>query len=108
MKKIFLAIMAVAAITFTACTGTTKGGSENDSIAADTATVAEVTNVEDADATISALSAALESSDAAQTQSLLQNAQAYITKLQADGKLEEAKAYIVKLQQFIAQFKQIV
>ena len=34
MKKIFLAIMAVATITFSACDGTAKGGSETDSIAA--------------------------------------------------------------------------
>ena len=106
MKKIFLAIMAVAAITFTACNGTAKGGAETDSIAADaeaeTEVVAEETNVEDADATVSALSAAVAASDSEKTQSLLQKAQEYIAKLQSEGKIEEAKAYLAKIQQFLA------
>lgn len=101
MKKIFFAIVAVAAITFTACDGTAKGGSDNDSIATDTTAVVEEPGA-NADATISALSAALESSDAEQAQSLLQKAQEYIAQLQAEGKLEEAKAYIAKIQEFIA------
>lgn len=103
MKKIFFAIVAVAAITFTACNGTAKGGAETDSVATETEAATEVTtNVEDADATVSALSAAVAASDAEQTQSLLQKAQEYIAKLQAEGKIEEAKAYLAKIQQFIA------
>lgn len=98
MKKIFFAIVAVAAITFSACNGTAKGGAETDSIAADTTVVAE----EPAEVSISALSAALEEGDATETQSLLQKAQEYIAKLQAEGKIEEAKAYLAKIQQFIA------
>ena len=101
MKKIFYAIVAVAAITFSACNGTVKGGQETDSIAADSV-VAEAPEA-DADATILALSSAVAANDAEQTQSLLAKAQAYIAKLQADGKLEEAKAYIAKLQQFISE-----
>lgn len=101
MKKIFYAIVAVAAITFSACNGTAKGGDNTDSIAADSA-VAEAPEA-DADATITALSSALAANDAEQTQSLLQKAQEYIAKLQADGKLEEAKVYIAKLQQFISE-----
>lgn len=101
MKKILFAIMAVAAITFTACNGTAKGGAETDSIAAEPTTEV-TTNVEDADATVSALSAAVAASDAEQTQTLLQKAQEYIAKLQAEGKIEEAKAYLAKIQQFIA------
>ena len=101
MKKIFYAIVAVAAITFSACNGTAKGGDDTDSVAADPV-VAEAPEA-DADATITALSSALAANDAEQTQSLLQKAQEYIAKLQADGKLEEAKVYIAKLQQFISE-----
>ena len=101
MKKIFFAIVAVAAISFSACNGTAQGGDNTDSIATDSV-VAEAPEA-DADATITALSSALAANDAEQTQSLLQKAQAYIAKLQADGKLEEAKAYIAKLQQFISE-----
>lgn len=100
MKKIFFAIVAVAAVTFSACNGTAKGGAENDSIATEVAEVEETAT--DADATISALNTAIEAGDAEQTQSLLQKAQDYIAKLQAEGKIEEAKAYIAKLQQFIS------
>ena len=101
MKKIFYAIMAVAAITFSACNGTAQGGDNTDSIAADSV-VAEAPEA-DVDATITALSAALADNDAEQTQTLLEKAQAYIAKLQADGKLAEASAYIAKLQQFISE-----
>ena len=101
MKKIFYAIVAVAAITFSACNGIAKGGAETDSIAADSV-VAEAPEA-DADATITALAAALNDNNAEETQSLLQKAQDYIAKLQAEGKLEEAKAYIAKLQQFISE-----
>ena len=80
MKKIFYAIVAVAAITFSACNGTAKGGDNTDSIAADSV-VAEAPEA-DADATITALSSALAANDAEQTQSLLQKAQEYIAKLQ--------------------------
>ena len=65
MKKIFFAIVAVAAITFSACNGTAKGGDNTDSIAADSA-VAEAPEA-DADATITALSSALAANDAEQT-----------------------------------------
>ena len=101
MKKIFYAIVAVAAITFSACNGTVKGEQNTDSIATDSV-VAEVPEA-DADATITALAAALNDNNAEETQSLLQKAQDYIAKLQAEGKLEEAKAYIAKLQQFISE-----
>lgn len=101
MKKIFYAIMAVAAITFSACNGTAQGGDNTDSIATDSV-VAEAPEA-DVDATITALSAALADNDAEQTQTLLEKAQAYIAKLQADGKLAEASAYIAKLQQFISE-----
>ena len=101
MKKIFYAIVAVAAITFSACNGTVKGEQNTDSIATDSV-VAEAPEA-DADATITALAAALNDNNAEETQSLLQKAQDYIAKLQAEGKLEEAKAYIAKLQQFISE-----
>ncbi len=102
MKKIFYAIVAVAAITFSACNGTAKGGAETDSIAADSAAVAQVPEA-NVDAIIASLSTAVADNDAEATQTFLQKAQAYIAKLQEEGKLEEAKVYIAKLQQFISE-----
>jgi hypothetical protein len=101
MKKIFFAIVAVAAITFSACNGTAKGGEETDSINADSV-VAEAPEA-NVDAIISSLSTAVADNDAEATQTFLQKAQAYIAKLQEEGKLEEAKVYIAKLQQFISE-----
>ena len=102
MKKIFYVIVAVAAITFSACNGTAKGGAETDSIAADSAAVAQVPEA-NVDAIIASLSTAVADNDAEATQTFLQKAQAYIAKLQEEGKLEEAKVYIAKLQQFISE-----
>ena len=101
MKKIFYAIVAVAAITFSACNGTAKGGDETDSINADSV-VAEAPEA-NVDAIIASLSTAVADNDAEATQTFLQKAQAYIAKLQEEGKLEEAKVYIAKLQQFISE-----
>lgn len=101
MKKIFFAIVTVAAISFSACNGTAKGGEETDSINADSV-VAEAPEA-NVDAIISSLSTAVADNDAEATQTFLQKAQAYIAKLQEEGKLEEAKVYIAKLQQFISE-----
>lgn len=95
MKKIFLAIMAVAAITFSACDGTAKGGSETDSIAA--------VATEKANEAISELSTAIESASAEDAKSVLTKAKDYITQLQKEGKIEEAKAYLVKVQEYITE-----
>ena len=102
MKKIFYVIVAIAAITFSACNGTAKGGAETDSIAVDSAAVAQVPEA-NMDAIIASLSTAVADNDAEATQTFLQKAQAYIAKLQEEGKLEEAKVYIAKLQQFISE-----
>ena len=107
MKKIFYAIVAVAAITFSACNGTAKGGAETDSIAADSAAVAQVPEA-NVDAIIASLSTAVADNDAEATQTFLQKAQAYIAKLQEEGKLEEAKVYIAKLQQFISENEETI
>jgi hypothetical protein len=101
MKKIFFAIVAVAAISFSACNGTAQGGDNTDSIATDSV-VAEAPEA-NVDAIISSLSTAVADNDAEATQTFLQKAQAYIAKLQEEGKLEEAKVYIAKLQQFISE-----
>ena len=101
MKKIFYVIVAIAAITFSACNGTAKGGEETDSINADSV-VAEAPEA-NVDAIIASLSTAVADNDAEATQTFLQKAQAYIAKLQEEGKLEEAKVYIAKLQQFISE-----
>ena len=100
MKKIFYAIVAVAATSFSACNGTAKGGAETDSIAVDTVPTPPEANV---DAMISSLSTAVADNDAEATQTFLEKAQAYIAKLQEEGKLEEAQVYIAKLQQFISE-----
>ena len=81
MKKIFYVIVAIAAITFSACNGTAKGGAETDSIAVDDSAVPTPPEA-NVDATISALSKAVADDDAEATQSLLAKAQAYIAKLQ--------------------------
>ena len=98
MKKIFFGIVALAAITFTACNNAPKADVE----AADVDSLVVEEPTVNVDETISALSAAVEASDAEQTQSLLAKAQEYIAQLQAEGKLEEAKVYIAKIQEFIA------
>ena len=100
MKKIFLAIMAVAAITFSACGGTAKGGSETDSIAA--------VATEKANEAISELSTAIESASAEDAKSVLTKAKDYITQLQKEGKIEEAKTYLVKVQKYIAENEETI
>ncbi|MBR0045632.1 MAG: hypothetical protein IJP75_01940 [Bacteroidaceae bacterium] len=101
MKKILFAIVAIAAITFTACDGTAKGGLENDSIPTEDSLVVAEAGA-DVDQTIEALTTAIQDNDPEKFQTLLQQAQAYITKLQAEGNLEEESAYLAKLQKFIA------
>ena len=100
MKKIFLAIMAVATITFSACDGTAKGGSETDSIAA--------VATEKANEAISELSTAIESASAEDAKSVLTKAKDYITQLQKEGKIEEAKTYLVKVQKYIAENEETI
>ena len=100
MKKIFYVIVAIAAITFSACNGTAKGGAETDSIAVDDSAVPTPPEA-NVDATISALSKAVADDDAEATQSLLAKAQAYIAKLQEEGKLEEAKALVKQVQDWL-------
>jgi hypothetical protein len=100
MKKIFLAIMAVAAITFSACSGTAKGGPETDSIAA--------VATEKANEAISELSTAIESASAEDAKSVLTKAKDYITQLQKEGKIEEAKTYLVKVQKYIAENEETI
>lgn len=87
MKKIFIAIMAAAAIGFSACTGSTEGASGNDSI-----------SVED-------VTKAIQSGNAEDAKSYIEKAQAYCTKLQEEGKIDEAKKYLEDLQKSIAENK---
>ena len=96
MKKIFFAIVTIAAITFSACNGTAQGGSETDSISAEAVQATEA-----ATEAINELSTAIESASAEDTKTILTQAKEYITKLQQEGKIEEAKAYLVKVQQYI-------
>ena len=103
MKKIFLAIMAVAAITFTACNGTAKGGAETDSINVDSVPTPPEANV---DAMISSLSTALAENNVEGTQYYLAKAQAYIAKLQEEGKLEEVTVYVSQLQRYIIEHEE--
>ncbi|NLV52827.1 MAG: hypothetical protein GXY64_06140 [Bacteroidales bacterium] len=107
MKKIFYAIAILATVTFTACDGTAKGGDNTDSINADSIVIGSIEEVEaDADATISALTTAVNEQNAEETQTLLEKAQNYIAMLQKAGKIQEAKVYISKIQQFITENKQ--
>ena len=103
MKKIFIAVMAIAAMTFAACDTKTAGqSSDNDSIAPIDTTVLEESSVIQADEDITALTAALESDNSEDAQVQLSKVQEYVQKLQAEGKIDEASAYLAKIQEFIA------
>lgn len=104
MKKIFIAIAALAAITFaSSCNGTTGQGGENDSTAIDTVVVEE-TNVveaqEKADALISDITQKVQAGNTQNIVSKIEEAAIYIQELVKDGDKEAVKAYIEKLKAF--------
>lgn len=104
MKKIFIAIAAVAAMTFASCGGNTTQGGENDSIPADSVVLEEVGVADaeaNAEAAISSLADKLKVSDVDGITKKIAEVQAYIQELINTGKLAAANVYVEKLQSFI-------
>ena len=97
MKKILLAVMAVAAIGFTSCGNKTQQGE-----AADSAAVAVNTADEEADGAVAMLAANLESGDASKFQEALEAVKAKIAEfIKTDP--EAAKQYVTRIQGFLKE-----
>ncbi|MBQ8657477.1 MAG: hypothetical protein IJ527_10590 [Prevotella sp.] len=104
MKKILVAVMAVAAIVFTSCNGKTDKGNAVDS----TDVAAELTEgtaaaIADADALTGKLAEQLKNADPAQVQSILEEAKTKIAELAAQGNADAAAAYKAKIDEFITE-----
>ncbi|MBQ7419867.1 MAG: hypothetical protein IJV17_03890 [Prevotella sp.] len=97
MKKILLAVMAVAAISFTSCGNKTQQGEATDSA------VAEVNIAdEEADAAIAALTANLEANDANKFQEVLTSVKDKVAEL-IKANPEAAKQYVERVQSFLKE-----
>ena len=101
MKKILLAVMAVAAIGFTSC------GNKTQQADAETAAVDSVAIVDSiaqgaAQETIDALSADLEANDVSKLQATLEGIKAKIAEIVKNNP-EVAKEYVVKVQTFLKE-----
>lgn len=106
MKKIFISIAALAAMTFTSCGNQTAQGGDNDSI--DTVVVEE-TGVKDAQAEaetiVSSLADQLKAGNAEGIQAKIEEVKAYIAELLNNDKLEAATAYASQIQKFLDENK---
>lgn len=111
MKKIFIAIAAISAMTFASCGGSTTAGSDTDSLALDEDSI-EVPVIEEegvqaaqveAEALISEMASQVESGNASTIATKMAEAEAYISKLAQEGKTEAVKAYVAKLKEFAEQ-----
>ena len=101
MKKILLAVMAVAAIGFTSC------GNKTQQADAETAAVDSVAIIDSiaqgaAQETIDALTADLEANDASKLQATLEGIKAKIAEIVKNNP-EVAKEYVVKVQTFLKE-----
>ena len=101
MKKILLAVMAVAAIGFTSC------GNKTQQTDAETAAVDSVAIVDSiaqgaAQETIDALSADLEANDVSKLQATLESIKVKIAEIVKNNP-EVAKEYVVKVQTFLKE-----
>ena len=101
MKKILLAVMAVAAIGFTSC------GNKTQQADAETAAVDSIAIVDSiaqgaAQETIDALTADLEANDASKLQATLEGIKAKIAEIVKNNP-EVAKEYVVKVQTFLKE-----
>ncbi len=97
MKKILLAVMAVAAIGFTACGNKAQQGEATDSTAVEV-NVAD----EEANAAIAALTSNLETKDASKFQQALDAVKAKIAELIKTNP-EAAKQYVARVQTFLKE-----
>ena len=101
MKKILLAVMAIAAIGFTSC------GNKTQQADAETAAVDSVAIVDSiaqgaAQETIDALTADLEANDASKLQATLESIKVKIAEIVKNNP-EVAKEYVVKVQTFLKE-----
>ena len=97
MKKILLAVMAVAAIGFTACGNKTQQGEAVDSME-----IAINNANEEADASIAALSEQIEANDANKLQDALATVKEKIAELIKNDP-KAAETYIAKVQDFLKE-----
>ena len=104
MKKIFVLVAAVAAMTFVSCGNTSNNNEGVDS------TLVEV--IEDESADFEGMKAGLleqlQAGDASAFQEKLAQVQAYIQELINGGKLEVAQQYAQQLKQFISDNKETI
>ena len=101
MKKILLAVMAVAAIGFTSCGNKTQQAGE---VAEAVDSVAIIDSIAQgaAQETIDALSADLEANDVSKLQATLESIKAKIAEIVKNNP-EVAKEYVVKVQTFLKE-----
>ena len=97
MKKILLAVMAVAAIGFTSCGNKTQQAEAVDSVA-----IVDSLATGAAQETIDALSADIEAQDAGKLQATLESIKANIAEIVKNNP-EVAKEYVAKVQSFLKE-----
>ena len=97
MKKILLAVMAVAAIGFTSCGNKTQQAEAVDSVA-----IVDSLAAGAAQETIDALSADIEAQDAGKLQATLESIKAKIAEIVKNNP-EVAKEYVAKVQTFLKE-----
>lgn len=103
MKKVLFMFAAVAALTFTACGNSSKGGAETDSVSDTTAVTdssAAAVAPEDANALTGQLSKLVEAKDANAVAKLLESAKQKAAEM-AKNNPEQAKAYVSALQTWV-------
>lgn len=100
MKKILLAVMAVAAIGFTSCGGNkTEQGEDVDSVA-----LIDSLSEEAIQETLDALNGVIDAKDADKLKEVLEDSKAKVAELVKQNP-ELAKAYVAKLQKFLKENK---
>lgn len=101
MKKILLAVMAVAAIGFTSCGNKTQQA-DAETVAVDSVAIVDSIAQGAAQETIDALTADLEANDASKLQATLEGIKAKIAEIVKNNP-EVAKEYVVKVQTFLKE-----
>ena len=99
MKKILLAVMAVAAISFTSCGNKTQAVAEE---TVDSAAIVDSLANEAADATIAALSERIEAKDANKLQEVIETIKVKVAELLKTNP-EIAQEYVAKVQNFLKE-----
>ncbi len=100
MKKIFIAVMAIAAISFTSCVNNANGSADNGSACCDSLTIEEP-GVAEAAETVETIASALQSGNPEETKTALEKAQAYVQQLIENGDAEKAAQYASQIKQFV-------